>query len=121
QPTWFKAPPFQDPADYAARSPLSYVDKIKTPMLFLDGLADYRTPPGAGGEALFRALKFLHRPAVLVEFPRESHELSRSGKPWHRIERLRHIAGWFDKWVLGKDVPGYTVGEEGKSAAGKRE
>jgi dipeptidyl aminopeptidase/acylaminoacyl peptidase len=36
---------------------------------------------------------------VMVRFPDETHELSRSGKPWHRVERLRHIVGWFDKYL----------------------
>jgi len=27
--------------------------------------------------------------------------LSRSGEPWHRIERLRHIVGWMDRWLAG--------------------
>src|SRR5258707_5913499 len=65
------------------------------------GEADFRTPPGAGGEEMFRALKFLKRPVIMVRFPNESHELSRSGQPWHRIERLEHIVGWFDKWLMG--------------------
>jgi hypothetical protein len=34
-----------------------------------------------------------------VRFPGESHELSRSGQPWHRVERLQHIVGWFDKYL----------------------
>ena len=32
----------------------------------------------------------------MVRFPGENHELSRSGSPWHRVERLQHIVGWFD-------------------------
>ena len=62
---------------------------------------DLRTPPGEGGEMMFRALKYLKVPAVMVRFPGETHELSRSGKPRHRIERLQHIVGWFDKWLQG--------------------
>ena len=38
----------------------------------------------------------------MVRFPNENHDLSRSGKPRHRVERLQHIVGWFDKHVLGK-------------------
>jgi dipeptidyl aminopeptidase/acylaminoacyl peptidase len=38
----------------------------------------------------------------MVRFPGETHELSRSGKPRHRIERLNHITGWMDKWLMGK-------------------
>lgn len=104
QPNWFHKAPFEDPADFAQRSPLTHVEKIKTPLMFILGEADYRTPPGSGGESLFRALKYLRRPTAMVRFPGESHELSRSGQPWHRVERLRSIVGWMDKYILGKDV-----------------
>ena len=100
--TWFRKPPFQDPADFARRSPITHVEKIQTPLMFILGDEDWRTPPAAGGEELFRALKFLKRETVMVRFPDENHELSRSGKPWHRIERLQHIVGWFDRHLLGK-------------------
>ena len=60
---------------------------------------------------MFRALKFLKRPTVMVRFPGESHELSRSGTPRHRVERLQHIVGWMDKYLQGKNVPGYAVTE----------
>jgi dipeptidyl aminopeptidase/acylaminoacyl peptidase len=109
QPNWFKAPPFQDPADYANRSAITFVEKIHTPMMFILGQADYRTPQDSGGEQLFRALKFLHRPTAMVVFPQETHELSRSGEPWHRIERLDNIVGWFDEWLMGVPHPEYQV------------
>ena len=100
--TWFRKPPFQDPQDFARRSPITYVEKIQTPLLFILGDEDWRTPPSAGGEDLFRALKFLKRETAMVRFPNENHELSRAGKPWHRVERLQHIVSWFDKYLLGK-------------------
>jgi dipeptidyl aminopeptidase/acylaminoacyl peptidase len=109
QPNWFRAPPFEDPDDYRARSPISYITNVKTPMMFILGEADYRTPPGAGGEQMFRALKFRKIPTVMVRFPNESHELSRSGQPWHRVERLQHIVGWFDHWLLSVRKPEYEV------------
>ncbi|HVP47292.1 MAG TPA: S9 family peptidase [Bryobacteraceae bacterium] len=112
QPNWFKAPPFQDPAEYANRSAISFVQNIHTPTLFVLGEADSRTPPDSGGEQLFRALKFLKRPAAMVVFPRETHELSRSGEPWHRIERLEHIVGWFDQWMMGVAHPEFDVRPE---------
>ena len=104
-PTWFRAAPWQDPADFAARSAITHVENVKTPLMLIEGEADYRTPPGEGGEQMFRALKFLRRPTVMVRFPDESHELSRSGKPWHRVERLQHIVAWFDKYLQGKPAP----------------
>jgi dipeptidyl aminopeptidase/acylaminoacyl peptidase len=114
QPTWFKAPPFQDPEDFKARSPITYINDVKTPSMFISGENDYRTPPGAGGEQMFRALKFRKIPTVMVKFPNETHELSRSGGPWHRVERLQHIVGWFDRWLMGMAKPEYDVAPEGE-------
>ncbi len=114
-PTWFKAPPFEDPEDYRRRSPITYVNKIQTPLMLILGEVDWRTPTGPGGEAMFRALKYRKIPTVMVRFPNESHELSRSGQPWHRIERLQHIVGWFDKWIMGVSKPEYDVVEVTKS------
>lgn len=117
QPRWFKAPPFEDPQDYADRSAITFVKNIHTPMLFVLGEADSRTPPDSGGEQLFRALKYLKRPTAMVMFPRETHELSRSGEPWHRVERLDHIVGWFDKWLMGVPHPEYDIRPKAEHAA----
>jgi dipeptidyl aminopeptidase/acylaminoacyl peptidase len=106
-PTWFRKAPFEDPADFAQRSPITHVKNIQTPLMFILGDEDWRTPPAAGGEQLFRALKYLKRPTVMVRFPDESHELSRSGKPWHRVERLQHIVGYMDKYLMGKNPGTY--------------
>ena len=108
-PTWFKDAPFRDPIDYASRSPITFIEKVKTPLMLIEGESDLRTPSGAGGEAMFRALKALKKPTVMVRFPGESHELSRSGKPLHRVERLQHIVNWFDKYLIGKPMPQYDV------------
>lgn len=111
QPTWFRKPPFENPEEYKARSPITYINNVKTPLMLILGEADYRTPTGAGGEEMFRALKYRKIPTVMVRFPNESHELSRSGLPWHRIERLQHIVGWFDKWLTGASKPEYEVAQ----------
>jgi dipeptidyl aminopeptidase/acylaminoacyl peptidase len=108
QPAWFKGSPWEDP-DFKTRSPITYIDKVTTPLMLILGEADWRTPTGAGGEQMFRALKYRKIPTVMVRFPNESHELSRSGQPWHRIERLQHIVGWFDKWLMGVAKPEYEV------------
>ena len=112
QPTWFKAPPFDAEQEFKARSPLTYIKNVKTPMMFILGESDFRTPPGAGGEEMFRALKFRKVPTVMVRFPNESHELSRSGQPWHRIERLENIVGWFDHWLIGVPKSEYEVASQ---------
>lgn len=109
-PTWFRKAPWEDPDDFRARSPITYIDRVKTPLMLIEGEADWRTPAMAGGEMMFRALKYRRIPTVMVRFPDESHELSRSGKPWHRVERLQHIVGWFDKWMMGMAKPEYERG-----------
>jgi dipeptidyl aminopeptidase/acylaminoacyl peptidase len=109
QPNWFRGAPWEDPQDFARRSPITHVSKITTPLMLIEGETDYRTPPTAGGEMMFRALKYLKKPVVMVRFPGESHDLSRSGQPWHRVERLQHIVAWFDKYLQGKKIDAYDV------------
>jgi dipeptidyl aminopeptidase/acylaminoacyl peptidase len=45
----------------------------------------------------------------MVRFPGESHELSRSGAPSHRVQNQQHIRRWFDHWLQGKPAPEYGV------------
>jgi dipeptidyl aminopeptidase/acylaminoacyl peptidase len=106
---WFRGAPWEQEADFKARSPITYVDKITTPLMLIEGESDFRTPPGAGGEQMFRALKYLKKTVVMVRFPGETHELSRSGKPVHRVERLQHIVAWFDKYLEGQDIHTYDI------------
>jgi dipeptidyl aminopeptidase/acylaminoacyl peptidase len=109
QPTWFRKAPWEDPQDFTARSPITHVANVTTPLMLVLGDQDDRTPPANGGEMMFRALKYRRIPTVMVRFPRETHELSRSGEPWHRVERLQHIVGWMDQWLQGKKNAAYTT------------
>lgn len=115
QPSWFKGAPFEQKADFDARSPITYIEKVKTPLMLIEGEADFRTPPTSGGETMFRALKYRKIPTVMVRFPGESHELSRSGQPWHRIERLEHIVNWFEIYLKGAKIAGYDPVPESKT------
>lgn len=108
-PSWFRGAPWQQEADFKERSPVTYVEKITTPLMLIEGENDMRTPPGAGGEQMFRALKYLKKPVVMVRFPGETHELSRSGKPVRRVERLQHIVAWFDKYLEGREIHTYDI------------
>jgi len=47
----------------------------------------------------------------MVRFPGETHELSRSGKPVHRVERLQHIVAWFDKYLQGQEIHTHDVNQ----------
>ena len=119
-PSWFRGAPWQDPQDFAARSPITHVASVKTPLMLILGEDDFIAPPGAGGEQMFRALKFLRVPTVMIRFPGESHELSRSGQPWHRVERLENILNWFDKYLSGKPMPQYDVPSDQSTATSEQ-
>lgn len=79
-------------------SPLKYADRAKTPTLFIHSEEDYRCwlPEGI---QMFTALKYHGIDARLCMFRGENHELSRSGKPKHRIRRLEEITNWFEKYL----------------------
>ncbi|CAM4060376.1 S9 family peptidase [Lederbergia lenta] len=79
-------------------SPLKYVDHVETPLLILHGEKDYRCPIEQA-EQLFIALKQRKKETKFVRFPESNHELSRSGKPTLRINRLEYIRDWFMTYV----------------------
>jgi dipeptidyl aminopeptidase/acylaminoacyl peptidase len=79
------------------QSPLAYARNIKTPLAIEHQENDYRCPISEG-EQLFAALKRLKREVMFVRYPREGHEMSRSGEPQHRVDRLNRMVAWFDKW-----------------------
>jgi dipeptidyl aminopeptidase/acylaminoacyl peptidase len=107
-PFWFRQPPYADPREYLDRSPVAFAERITTPLMIIHSEEDWRTPIGQG-EAMFRALKQQRKPAVMVRFPGENHELSRSGTPSRRVQNQRHIRAWFDRWLLGVPAPEYGV------------
>ena len=90
--------PWEDPARYAERSPVTYAPRITTPLLIIHSEEDYRCPIEQA-EQLFVALKKLGRETMFVRFPGENHELSRSGTPRHRLERFRIILDWFARYL----------------------
>jgi dipeptidyl aminopeptidase/acylaminoacyl peptidase len=88
--------PWEDFSRWVERSPLTYAAAIRTPLLIVHSEDDLRCPMSEA-EQLFAALKKLRREVVLVRVPDENHELSRSGRPRHRLERFRIILDWFDR------------------------
>lgn len=79
-------------------SPMKYADKVKTPTLFIHSEEDYRCWL-AEGIQMFTALKYHGVEARLCMFRGENHELSRSGKPKHRVRRLEEMTNWFEKYL----------------------
>ncbi len=76
-------------------SPLRYAPNVETPLMLVHSMEDYRCWMVEGLE-FFTALKKLGKEAELVLFPGENHDLSRVGKPKHRVSRLNHYIRWFD-------------------------
>lgn len=76
-------------------SPIKYVDEIETPLLILHSENDFRCPVEQA-EQLYIALKYLKKGTRFVRFPEADHNLSRTGKPNLRVERLNHLTGWFE-------------------------
>ena len=70
----------------------------KTPTLIIHSIEDYRTWLDQG-VLFFTALKLHGVETKLVLFPEESHELTRKGKPRHRVENFYDILNWLDKYV----------------------
>ncbi len=77
-------------------SPLKYADCVTTPTLFIHSDEDYRCPLPEGMQ-MMQALAHRGIETRMVIFHGENHELSRGGKPKHRIRRLTEITDWFDK------------------------
>ena len=93
---------YDDPATLWAQSPLKYAKNVKTPTLFIHSDEDYRCPLEQGLQ-MYSALVDRGVPARLCLFHGENHELSRSGKPLHRLRRLKEITDWFDTYSGEKD------------------
>ena len=95
-PNWyrqFRKYPWEDPMEYAVRSPLHYVANVTTPTMVMTGEADLRTPMGQS-EEYYRALKMLKKEALLVRMPDEFHGWRR---PSHRLLQQLYLLAWFEK------------------------
>ncbi|AEA13218.1 acylamino-acid-releasing enzyme, putative [Thermoproteus uzoniensis 768-20] len=94
--------PWRDRDRCIEKSPLFYAGRVKTPTLVIHSIEDYRTWLDQG-VAFYTALKLNGVETKLVLFPGESHELTRKGKPRHRIEDLKQKLEWLDRH-LGKNL-----------------
>ncbi|HSS60602.1 MAG TPA: prolyl oligopeptidase family serine peptidase [Candidatus Limnocylindrales bacterium] len=103
-------PPWPDLDELWRRSPIRYVQNIRTPLLLTAGEMDLRCAMSQS-EELFGAMRLLGKTVELVRFPEESHDLSRNGRPDRRVERLRRIAGWYERF-LGTSAVDRPAAEE---------
>lgn len=94
-PYWFAKPPWEDPEEYLRRSPLSYVDKAKTPTMLLTGEQDFRTPMSES-EQFYQALKLNRVDTALVRIPEASHGIA--ARPSHLLSKVKHVLAWFERY-----------------------
>ncbi|OII12112.1 dipeptidyl aminopeptidase [Curtobacterium sp. MCBA15_008] len=95
---WFFADAYvgADPEEQRRRSPLTYADQVTIPFMVAHSEEDWRCPIEQG-QRQFVALKRAGVDASFLVFPGEGHELSRSGRPWHRVQRFEHVLAWWAK------------------------
>ncbi len=90
--------PWENMQWYIDHSPLTYAKDIQTPLLIIHSENDLRCLMEQA-EQLFIALKRQRKEVRFVRFPDENHELSRAGRPRHRIERFGFILDWFGEYL----------------------
>jgi len=90
--------PWSNIKGYIEKSPLTYADEVKTPIMFIHSIEDYRCWVDQA-LSFYTALKALGKETELVLFMKGSHTFGWSGKPSNRIKKLEHVLRWFDKYL----------------------
>jgi len=83
------------------RSPLRYVQKVRTPALILHGENDNDVPISEA-EQWFIALKDVGVEAVLVRYPREGHGVR---EPKHVVDALDRSIAWYSTHFAREKIP----------------
>jgi dipeptidyl aminopeptidase/acylaminoacyl peptidase len=91
--------PSQSLEQYLKWSPILQVDKVRVPVLVLNGAEDRTTPPTQGLE-MFTALRQRGIRSEHVVYPREGHGIT---EPAHQIDRVQRILRWFEEAMLASD------------------
>jgi dipeptidyl aminopeptidase/acylaminoacyl peptidase len=84
--------PWTTPENYRKHSPMTYVDRVKTPIMITHGERDLRVPI-AQSEQFYRALKKRGVHVVFLRYPREGHGIQ---EPNHVIDLVTRQLEWFD-------------------------
>jgi dipeptidyl aminopeptidase/acylaminoacyl peptidase len=95
---WYQAEPWEDHDKMWDNSPLKYAPNIKTPTLIIHSENDFRVPIEQAEQFFAWIRRSTDTPVKMLRYPREGHELSRSGEPEHRMSRLREMMNWFKQY-----------------------
>jgi dipeptidyl aminopeptidase/acylaminoacyl peptidase len=90
--------PWDDFDAYWRQSPIAYIGNAVTPTQVIHSENDLRCPIEQG-EQVFVALKRKGVDTEMIRFPEEPHGLSRGGRTDRRINRLEHMARWFETYL----------------------
>ena len=98
----FQKYPWEDPMEYAVRSPLHYAANVTTPTMIMTGEADLRTPIPQT-EEFYRALKLIRKTdTLMVRMPEEFHGWRR---PSHQLLQQLYLMAWFEKYRTQNSKP----------------
>ncbi|MFD9889986.1 prolyl oligopeptidase family serine peptidase [Amycolatopsis sp. NPDC059027] len=86
----------KDPEVQRDRSPLTHAEKIDIPFAVVHSEQDWRCPIEQG-QRMFVALRRHGTETEFLLFPGEGHELTRSGKPRHRVQRFDAVLDWWSR------------------------
>lgn len=102
---YLKATPWSDPEIYQKTSPISYVNKAKTPTLIQHGELDKRVPIPNAYE-LRQALEDRGVPVKMIVYKGFGHGID---KPRQQRAVMEHNNEWFSRWIWGE-----KLAQEGK-------
>ncbi len=89
-------------------SPYTYVDKINTPLLIIHGDQDLRTGV-IQSEMLYKSLKILNKPVEYIRYPKEGHELTRSGNPGRMMDHMLRVIEFFERYAKHPEPAAATL------------
>ncbi len=106
---YLKATPWEDPEIYRKTSPITYVNRARTPTLIQHGDQDKRVPPPNAFE-LYQALKDRGVPAKLILYKGFGHPIN---KPKQQRAVMEHNYEWFSRYIWGEEVTQSRTAESG--------
>ncbi len=104
----FGVEPWEDYGKLWAYSPLAYAHRVTTPLLLIHAENDYRVPIEQAEQLFAYIRRSTRTPVEMWRYPRDGHEMSRSGEPEHRVSRLTRMVSWFDRYCMPERADRYA-------------
>lgn len=98
--------PFDDFELYRSQSPITWVQTMDTPLLYLHGTEDGSVEYLQGME-FYNALRFLGKPIIFASYPGEGHHLA---KLENQIDFMTRMEQFYAHYLKGEPAPEWMVG-----------